>query len=227
MSNLFVTGPGIAHEQVPDLTDPMAEYCIFFELLDNQSNSLGSHPSLIKDASLRELLTSNPFWFGQDTGNMMELFEMLANELSLKQLGFHHMVTNILEMIVLRFIRHYSDHHTLKRVSPHKTLDDSRLLYIEKSFLNQYNTITLSQLADRLGISIRQTERAVKKQFGMSFRDKKIQARMSAASRLLLTSHMSISAVATEVGFTTLEQFAYAFKKYFGMTATQYRRENS
>ncbi|WP_379155761.1 AraC family transcriptional regulator [Paenibacillus sp. sgz5001063] len=222
---LFVTGPDVVHEQIPDPEDPMAEYCIFFEMLPGNSVSLNVKNSFVIEPFLPELLMSTPFWIGQEGGNMLGLFEMLAEELSLQQIGVHHMATNILEMIVICLIRHYGEHHVTLPSFPLKTLDDSRLLMIENSFLYHYSSITLQQLASQLGLSTRQTERMIHKQYGIPFKDKKLQARMSAASRLLLTTDTSISVIASIVGFATPEQFSNAFKKYYGITATQYKNK--
>ncbi|WP_244444723.1 AraC family transcriptional regulator [Paenibacillus camerounensis] len=220
---IYVTGPDVVHEQLPLPADPMAEYCIFFEILPGNSVLSPVKRTFVKEPALPELLMSTPFWIGQDSGNMLELFEMLADELSLEQAGVHHMATNLLEMIVIRLIRQYSKNHASTQFLPLKTLDDSRLLTIENSFLYHYDSITLKQLADQLGLSTRQTERMVYKQYCMPFKDKKLQSRMGAASRLLLTTDTSVSGISAQVGYATPEQFSNAFKKYFGMTATGYR----
>ncbi|MGO4541620.1 AraC family transcriptional regulator [Paenibacillus sp. 2TAB19] len=224
---LFMTGPDVAHEQIPDHSDPMAEYCIFFEVLPGDSQTTVSkysyHKGYHKDILLSELLVNTPFWIGPDNENMMDLFEMLADELSSRRLGFHHVATNILEMNVTKMIRQYRVDNSSPTNVPIKTLDDSRLLTIENCFLYEYSSITLSQLADKLGLSTRQTERTVQKQYGVSFKDKKQQSRMSAAAQLLAETDLSISAIAAKIGFATLEQFSHSFKLYYGMTATQYR----
>ncbi|AIQ45758.1 AraC family transcriptional regulator [Paenibacillus sp. FSL R7-0273] len=220
---IYVTGPDVVHEQLPLPEDPMAEYCIFFEILPDNSVLPPVKRTFVKEPALPELLMSTPFWIGLDSGKMLGLFEMLADELSLEQAGVHHMATNILEMIVIQWIRQYRKNPASTQSLPLKTLDDSRLLIIENSFLYHYDSITLKQLADQLGLSTRQTERMVYKQYGKAFTDKKLQARMGAASRLLLTTDTSVSRIAAQVGYTTPEQFSNAFKKYFGMTATGYR----
>lgn len=220
---LFMTGPNVAHEQIPNAGDPMAEYCIFLEVLPGDSQpAVGKH-SAHKENLLSDLLVDTPFWIGPDNENMMVLFEMLSEELSSKRIGFHHMATNILEMIVTRMVRQYTEQNASLLNVPTKTMDDSRLLTIENCFLYEYHSITLGQLANKLGLSTRQTERTVKKQYGISFKDKKQQSRMSAAAQLLTTTEMNISAIATGIGFATLEQFSHSFKQYYGMTATQYR----
>ncbi|WP_246245992.1 AraC family transcriptional regulator [Paenibacillus lemnae] len=220
---LFMTGPDVAHEQIPVASDPMAEYCIFFQLLPGDSRQIinkHSHHQL-----LYELLINHPFWIGQDCEDLMTLFNMLAEELSAKRTGFHHAATNILEIIVTRVLRQFLEHDASPKAAdiPLKTLDDSRLLTIENSFLYEFHSITLSQLACRLGLGIRQTERIVQKQYNLSFNEKKKQSRMSAAAQLLKTTDRAIHSIAEDTGFASAEQFSHAFKRYFGMTATQYR----
>lgn len=213
--SLFMTGPSIIHEQIPDHQDPMAEYCIFFEVLPGNRAPI---------SQLSELLLSTPFWIGQDKENVLDLFYMLANELMRKSAGMHHMVTIILEMIVIRLVRQYPENHSVSKSVPIKVPDDLRLLSIENCFLYEYASISLKKLADQLGLSTRQTEREIQRQYGMCFKDKKLNVRMNTASRLLSNTNHSISEIAASVGFATLEQFCHAFKKYFGMSATKFRK---
>ncbi|MFE5318248.1 helix-turn-helix domain-containing protein [Paenibacillus sp. NPDC056579] len=44
---------------------------------------------------------------------------------------------------------------------------------------------------------------------------------LNTVSRLLTSTDMTIGAIAGKMGFSLLEQFSKAFKKYFGMTTTQ------
>lgn len=220
---LFVTGPDVAHEQIPHPLDPMAEYCIFFELLPRDASAT-AHPAVARqDALLSERLLSTPFWIGEDTENMMGLFVLLAEEVAASKIGYHANITKLLEIILTRVIRQYPSNRLPLPPAPLKTLDDKRLLTIERCFLYQYATITLKLLAEQLGLSIRQTERAVYKQYGMSFTEKKLRARMEAAAWLLSSGELPVTEVAAQVGFTTLAQFSRAFKKFYGLSATQYR----
>lgn len=223
---LFMTGPEVEHEQIPDQTDPMAEYCIFFEIITGPLQLKQNTRHLPRKGLLSRWLLDTPFWIGPDQENMMTLFEMLAREVSLKHIGFHQMTSNILEMIVARTIRHYHQGATAVLNAPVKTLNDSRLVTIENSFLYDYQSITLKQLADKIGLSTRQTERTVQKQYGMSFKDKKWQARMEATAQLLLTTDLPIREVAIAAGFSTPERFSHSFKKYYNQSPSKYRSEN-
>ncbi|MFS0726011.1 AraC family transcriptional regulator [Paenibacillus sp. 1P07SE] len=220
---LFMTGPNVMHEQMTNPSDPMAEYCIFFEVLSTATKPADARYTGDSSSTLADQLIGTPFWIGKDKESLMPLFELLAGELANKSLGFHRIATSILEMIVIRAIRQYETHPSLEDAVPTKNLDDSRLLTIEDSFLYEYASISLQQLADKLGLSTRQTERMVHKQYGVSFQEKKRQSRMSAAAELLAATDMPIGSIAERVGFATHKRFSQSFKQQYGMTASLYR----
>ncbi len=224
--SLFMTGPDITHGQIPDPANPMAEYCIFFEAIPGDTQPGGKYSDR-RNKLLSELLQSTPFWIGPDKENMLVLFEMLVEELTLRRIGFYQAAKNVLETIIIRAVRHYEEYKPCLEEAPLKTLNDSRLLTIENCFLYEYQTITLGTLADRIALSTRQTERTIQKHYGLSFKDKKLQSRMEVASQLLLSTGLSISSIAAQTGFSTIEHFSQAFKQYFGITATQYRNQKA
>ncbi|XEC96026.1 AraC family transcriptional regulator [Paenibacillus tarimensis] len=214
---LFMTGPDIEHEQIPDLSDPMAEYCICFEVLDNKVND---DPEL---SFLADQFVHTTFWFGQDKQNLMQLFEQLSFETTHRYIGCYLSVQNIIEQIVIKLIRNYTNNYPTSSALPLKTLDDKRVVIIENSFLANFHELTIQKLAQNLGLSVRQTERTIQQYYGMSFTQKKTKARMTAAAHLLTTTSMSISEIAQHVGFSSLEHFCTAFKKYYNVSAGEFR----
>ncbi|RAR42342.1 AraC family transcriptional regulator [Paenibacillus sp. MDMC362] len=217
---LYMTGPDIAHEQITDLSDPMAEYCICFEVL---SNTGSDDPDL---ALIADQFVQTSFWFGQDKQNLLELFEQLSRETSDRYIGWHATVQNIMEQLVIKLVRNYSNNYPTTSVMPLKTLDDERVVIIENSFLSSFRDITVRTLAQKLGLSVRQTERIIHRYFGMSFTQMLTKARMTAAAHLLHTTTMSVSEIAQHVGFSSLEPFCNAFKKYFNVSAGDFRASN-
>jgi len=201
----------------------MAEYCIFFEVKTPISPA-SQHQTITQEPALAELLLSTPFWFGRDDGGLMPLFELLAEELGQRRPGLHQMATNLLEMILIRTIRQYAQTEIHPSV-PAKTLDDSRMMIIENSFMHHASSITLKALSEELGLSERQTDRIIRKQYGMSFQQKKKQARMATASRLLKTTDWHVSEIARCTGYATVEQFSHTFRSFYGMTATEFRNK--
>ncbi|PQP88662.1 AraC family transcriptional regulator [Paenibacillus sp. AR247] len=222
--SLYMTGPLVPHEQLTNLEDPMAEYCVFLEVLSADPLSSQVNGCSEEDSALSRCLLDTPFWIGQDCGEMLILFQLLAAEISRRKLGYLQSTTRLLELILIKTLRQYSKHSAAEIASPVKTLDDSRLLIIENSFLYEYAALTLSGLADRLGLSIRQTERAIFKQFGLSFNEKKLSARMGASAYLLATTKLSIAEISSKIGFSTPESFTVAFKRYYRITPTLFRK---
>lgn len=214
---LYMTGPDIVHEQNTVPSDPMSEYCICFELL---ANNVIEDPDL---SFIADQFVQTTFWFGQDKQNMMQLFEQLSYETTNRYIGCYLTVQHIIEQIVIKLVRNYTNNVPTYSVMPLKTLDDERVVIIENSFRSNLHDLTKQKLAQKLGLSVRQTERTIQQYFGISFLQKKTQARMAAAVNLLTTTSMSISEIARHVGFSSLEHFCTAFKKTYNVPAGEFR----
>ncbi|MDQ0877815.1 AraC-like DNA-binding protein [Paenibacillus sp. V4I3] len=214
---LYMTGPDIVHEQITVLADPMAEYCICFEVL---ANNINDDPDL---SFIADQFVQTTFWFGQDKQNLLPLFEQLSYETTNQYIGYYLTVQHIIEQIVIKLVRNYTNNVPTSFVMPLKTLDDDRVVIIENSFLYNYDDLTIQKLAQKLGLSVRQTERTIQQYFGLSFTQKKTQARMKAAVHLLTTTSMTISEIARHVGFSSLERFCTTFKKYYKVPAGEFR----
>ncbi|MCA0753428.1 AraC family transcriptional regulator [Paenibacillus sp. N4] len=217
---LYMTGPDIVHEQITDLSDPMAEYCICFEVL---AHTAGDDPDL---SYIAEQFVHTSFWFGQDKQNLLQLFEQLSSETSNRYIGWYRTVQNIIEQIVIKLVRNYTNNYPTTTIMPLKTLDDERVVIIENSFRTGFHDITVRTLAQKLGLSVRQTERIIHHYFGMSFTQMLTKARMTAAAHLLHTTSMSVSEIAEHAGFSSLESFCNAFKKYHSVSAGDFRTLN-
>lgn len=82
-----------------------------------------------------------------------------------------------------------------------------------------------AQLAEELHLSRRQLARVIRARYGMTFREKLISARMDHAAWLLRTTQMRPCEIAEEVGYSGETGFYQAFRRRFGMTPQQYRRQ--
>lgn len=82
------------------------------------------------------------------------------------------------------------------------------------------------QLARYLRMSERQMNRCLIEFYGMSFQQKLVQSRMERASWLLRTTNKSVSQIAEEVGYDAESGFYKEFRKCYGMTPLQYRKQN-
>lgn len=160
---LYMTGPFVSHEQLTQPEDPMDEYCIQFELSETKGTRQGNTAKLLKDTC---------FWIGEDKQNMRLLFELLTLEEEQKNIGYIESVVNLCSLILVSLARNYDGcRQSAEYVS--LTPDDKRMVITDNSFLYDSNELTLTELARRLNLSTRQTERFLKKAYGKTFRQMK------------------------------------------------------
>lgn len=216
-NTLYVTGPHVEHAQTPSKDDPMTEYCIYLKIRKSSSEYI--------DDSYLSLFQETTFWFGQDTQEIHILFQQIFHELEHEYTGYMTQVETLLSQCVVKLIRNYQHRKESKKHFAPSNLVDSKYIIVEESFLYEYENLTLERLASRLGLSTRQTERFIKDCYGRSFLQKKTEAKMSAAAMKLTDTTNSITEIAYQLGYSSVEHFSHAFKKYYGITARQYRKE--
>ena len=216
----FMTGPGIFHEQISDPNDPMREYGVYLKVSLSQDG--------IKDETLKAFL-DRKFFLGPADMEIYELMKSLINELEQRPFGYRLMSSAILQQLILQISRQYQRTENEKISGTNANLpnnhEDQTYLIIEEAFLYNYRDITLEKLSEMLGLSCRQTERLLLKHYNKTFLQKKKEARMSAACILLKDAGQSIASVAYNLGYSSSEHFTNAFKNYFHITPSSYKRK--
>ncbi|MCQ2400743.1 MAG: AraC family transcriptional regulator [Lachnospiraceae bacterium] len=106
------------------------------------------------------------------------------------------------------------------------TLDfENRTCIIDRFFQKNYaKQISEDDLAELLHISRRQLVRVLKESYGKSFRERLLETRMEHASWLLKTTGEKTNEIAGHVGYASEAAFYRAFKSYYGMTPSEYRK---
>ncbi|HKL79640.1 MAG TPA: AraC family transcriptional regulator [Mobilitalea sp.] len=218
-NTLYVTGPHIEHEQIPDKDDPMIEYCIYLKL-EKKNHDKGKE----KQGSYLQLFENTKSWFGQDIQNIHPLMQQIFLELENKYSGYIKQVETLLQQLVILMIRNYENNRQSQNQAKSFDLAYSKYIIIEEYFLYEYKDLSLVVLASRLGLSTRQTERLLNQHYDKTFLQKKSEAKMSAASILLLDQKKRITDIALELGYSSVEHFSNAFKRYYHKTAREYRK---
>lgn len=221
-NTLFVTGPFIEHAQIPDPKDPMCEYCIY--LKTGRSSASLSSPS---EKALGKLFRQTDFWFGQDSQDIHSLMKQLFFELEHRHTGYIVQAEILLKQLIISLVRNYEGTDIPNPHTDTPNLYDNKYLIIEECFLYEYRNLTLDILSSRLGLGIRQTERLLKDHYGKTFLQKKTEARMSAASILLQNPTLSITQISEDIGYSCIEHFSASFRRYYGKSATAYRKQFS
>ena len=179
------------------------------------------------------LYTTGPsiFWMGQDTQQVLPLFDTIFQELEQKKPGYRPLLSALFQQLIVCIARNYLEpeaYHPVPENGFEDASGDSSLsLIVEEAFLNEYRTITLKRLARRIHLSPRQTERLIRQYYNSTFLKKRTEARIGAASVLLKTTELLVGEIAEMTGYSSSEHFSYAFKTYTGMSAREFRRKSS
>ena len=215
--SFFVTGPGVFHEQISDMDDPMVEYGMYLQI--------STAEVLRRDNTLAQFINT-PFFIcdaGQEPALVME---EIFKELREKRFGYELMLNALIEQFLITITRFYENKTVKKRNVAVAVPADMTYLTIEEAFLYDYKDLTLPELARRVNLGIRQTQRLLNKHYNLTFSQKKDEARMSAALLLLKGTNKSVGEISEELGFSSPEHFTNSFKKQFGKTPGAYRKKS-
>lgn len=98
-------------------------------------------------------------------------------------------------------------------------------MIIETFFYDNYaNKVSVSDLAQKLFLSTCQTNRIVKKIFGLNFKEVLVKQRIENACMLLRKEKISLEDIAIKCGYQSYNGFLLAFKKSVGKTPEEYRK---
>lgn len=153
--------------------------------------------------------------------NLSIFFHTLIDEFKTKSIGYNEIVVSMFKSIIINIIR--NENVEGPRLS-HWDLD-SLQYNIEKIFKEEFNSITLKEMADRLFISERELQRYLEKNYGKNFTSLKNDSRMSYALNLLINTDLSVSNISEIVGYSSNEHFSVAFKNYYGKSPLKYKKE--
>ncbi len=219
---LYITGPGILHEQLPDEANPVTEFGLYLQ-------TEGEH----KGDELLRILREHPLWCGKGREGLHFLMEQILSEQAGVLPGSAEKRVHLLAEFVIECIRSIGTREEKgtalplpeEEFSTNPVREETMLLVADEIFLYEYRDITLEGMAKRLGLSVRQTQRFLERMYGKSFTRKKLEARMSAAVPLLQNSRYTITEISERLGYSSVEHFSYAFSGYYGYVPSSLRKK--
>lgn len=149
----------------------------------------------------------------------------IRDRLSHRYTGFQEQVQLLLSRLVILMVRNYEQLRISPTVFAPNNLADSKSVIIEEYFLYEYQSLSLSDLSNRLKLSPRQTQRLLMDFYGKTFQQKKAEARMSAAAILLSDPKKKIAGIAESLGYSSAEHFSSAFRRYYQVSPREYRKK--
>lgn len=216
---LYTTGPHVEHQQYPDPDDPTYEYCIYLRIEETHAKQRRKN---MEQENIMDLFLNYPFWYGTDQADLPVTLEQIHRELFHPKPAAGLMLEALFIQFMVKVLRNYKPASKAAITSIPIPLIKAYIL-IEDSFLLEYDTITLEELSHRLGLSTRQTSRILFDRYGQNFTQKRTEARMAAAATFLKEGQLSVSEISARLGYSCPNHFHAAFKKYYHMTATEYK----
>lgn len=120
--------------------------------------------------------------------------------------------------------------HAPRPPAPHKfdPLADSVLVRAALSYLSTHrpHPPTVAELASQLGTHAKRLSRAFQADLGKSVFEYLRDERLAQSQRLLRDTTIPVSTIAAELGYSSVGNFATAFRKQFNQTPTGFRRSH-
>ena len=166
--------------------------------------------------------------------NRLEGLRAMADDFIAKPFDFEELRIKMNNLLHLRSELKTTEHENI--IQKHLGLDiseysrdqrafiESCLLFIEQHYIEK--ELDVAQMADKLGLSIRQLQRKVKDITKFSPMDLVKIYRLRKSAKLL-QRHSSIAEVAESCGFGSPNYFCTCFKDYFTQTPSQYQKKRS
>lgn len=218
---LYLTGPGVLHEQMPEEGGSVTEFGLYLQAEGEQ-----------KGGELLQALRNCSVWCGKGKTELMELSQKILLEQESDKIGSAEKRIHLLAEFFIECIRSMGTVEAEERELPtpeeeflsHKVREENILLVADELFLYEYRDITLEGLATRLGFSPRQAQRFLKRMYGKTFTRKRLEARMSAAVTMLQNSRYTITEISERLGYSSVEHFSHAFSEYYGYMPSKMRK---
>ncbi|GIP21170.1 response regulator [Paenibacillus sp. J22TS3] len=113
-----------------------------------------------------------------------------------------------------------------KKVERARSLSDRIILYLDTHYFDA--SLNLQYIADTFHVSTSHVSRLFKKEKGINFNEYLTVLRVEKAKELLNSSQrLTVQEIANNVGFMDGKYFGQVFKKYYGITPSEYKESKA
>ncbi len=167
------------------------------------------------------------FW-RDDQDRLAFLFQRIIEESSKKQPGFLSLMQNLIHAM---FVSMFRQHFNQATGNESKKLEDaSQTIYIGKAadFIqrNIKGYITVEMVAQDIGITENYLYKIFKEVLDISPKAYIQKARLDYVAKMLRMTKSSIKDIALEMEFSSPNHLSSSFKKHYGMTPNEFRKQN-
>lgn len=217
-NTFYVNGPQVVHSHISFPDNPICEYAILIEMDASKAKQIDQ-----QTPSILQLLQARPFWIGESCQNLQNIVRQLYHELDNQYFGYEECMKSLMSLLVSAAVRTLAE-KDITYPKPITSSVSNKSVIADEYFLYECKTLSLEGLSKRLGLSPRQTERYLKEHYNKTFIQKKTESRMSTAALLLSDPANSITSISDELGYSSIEHFSTAFKRYYKCSPSEYRK---
>lgn len=155
-NDFFITGPNVSHRQTTDENERVEDVFMTLQTIDDKrSNAIAS------------VFLDNHFCFFNDFDNTIA--KMMLDEYKNKRINYSVAIEGLAIKLLTDISRKLLPDNFRENISALQ-LNDRRFVFIEQEFIDNKD-ITLTQLAEKISLCERQTQRLLKKYYGKTFRE--------------------------------------------------------
>ncbi len=156
---------------------------------------------------------------------LYDLIDRAYSEYDLNKRYKKQMVNTLLSFFFINLFRRHEQDTELSGI--HLNSSDENLMYILRYMQSNYQTVSLKELSEIFNYSPRQLQRIIFNATGHTFIENIQNQKMKQAGELLVNSSLAVSEISERVGFSSLNNFRKIFMKYYNMTPSKYRKNNT
>lgn len=219
-----VIPPHTYHSQLSNDQEKVEKLAFTFQYKWVEQDSGRFHESEIR--VLKQTLQQLPFLHRESSENVLSWLTEVQAELQNKNIGYMAKIQSLFTQVLLYIFRDCLRDSPADFDIPPIIVDDERVNVIDAFFICNYGqSVREKDLADLLKVSSRQLNRILRVLYNTSFRQKLLETRVRIAMDMLAHTKMPVHEIAENVGYLSVENFHFAFKKEAGTTPAQFRKQ--
>ncbi|MFD0713895.1 helix-turn-helix domain-containing protein [Paenibacillus sp. GCM10027626] len=227
--DVFVIEPGMDHAYVGGRTENLIIYNVIFtpSLLKEELNMMAAFTSFLDFFYVEPLLRNDVRFqtrltlYEHEQLEMKALLHRMLNEKQQKSLGYRIFIKTAMIQLFIFLSRCHQHKESQASPPPEKTMEHM-LDFIHRHYAQP---ITLEQISRISGWSVSAFSAHFKRVTGQSFIEYRNDLRLAVAQSALADPAVKIAAIAGDVGFDDLSFFNKLFKKKYGCSPGQYRKQ--
>lgn len=191
-------------------------YCIGFRL----------DPTCPSSSSFLELIRDKESFLIGDDGQTGKLFTSLMNEIFLQDPDSTHMIHFYFSQMLVSLSRIMRN---LPMTTSSRTAQDtsSYAAYRAKKYIDTHyiKLSAVRQITAELPYSEYYLSHVFREKMGITMKDYLLQKKLATAAELLRSSNMSVTVIGEHLRFASIHAFSGAFKRYFHMSPSAFRKQ--